>query len=229
MDFTRQLDIFNPDRHGDTPISLIGAGSVGSMVAILLGKVGFKKIEVWDKDKVEPHNLPNQFFFLHSIGQPKVEALQNVVDEMTGVRIKIHKEHYKSQTLKGIVITALDSMKARKMVFDQFLKQSTTLGMIDPRMGGLDYRVYTIRPQEHAKWAWYPDEGAVQERCTEKSIIFNVSGIAALVVSSACKLASGQPYPNEVIGEYRNTSMISIEHEVHSERETVGNHTQTVR
>jgi len=213
MDFTRQLDIFNPEKHGRVPISLIGAGSVGSMVAILVAKVGFTNIEVWDGDKVEPHNLPNQFFMIDSLKKKKVDALSSLVNLMTGVKLKTHAEKYKDQPLRGIIITALDSMDARKIVFEQFLDQATTLALIDPRMGGLDYRVYTIKPEQYDLWTWYPDDESVQERCTEKSIIFNVAAIASLVVSSACKVASDQPYPVEVIGELRNTSLMVVEHE----------------
>jgi len=212
MDFTRQKDIFDPEKHGRVPITLIGAGSVGSMVALLLAKVGFSDIAVYDHDKVEKHNLPNQFYPMDSLGKHKVWALATLVKEMTGVGITTFaKKYVDKDPLSGIVITALDSMDARKLVFDQFLEQVTTLGMIDPRMGGLDYRVYTIKPEQHDMWTWYPDDDAVQERCTEKSIIFNVAGIASLVVSSACKLASGQPYPVEVIGEMKNTSMMVME------------------
>ena len=47
----------------NTPIHIIGCGATGSWVALMLAKMGISNITCWDFDKVEEHNLPNQFFY----------------------------------------------------------------------------------------------------------------------------------------------------------------------
>jgi len=52
-DYWRQLKIFNPSKHRDIKIAMIGAGSVGSFTALVLAKMGLTNITVWDDDVVE--------------------------------------------------------------------------------------------------------------------------------------------------------------------------------
>ncbi len=59
-----------------TRIGIGGAGGLGSNVAALLIRTGFKHLEIIDKDIVEPSNLNRQDYILTDIGKPKVESLK---------------------------------------------------------------------------------------------------------------------------------------------------------
>ncbi len=85
MNFHRQLDVLDVPRLARTPITVIGAGAVGSFTVLALAKCGAECITVYDDDTVESHNLPNQWYRLTDLGRPKVEALRELVREMTGV------------------------------------------------------------------------------------------------------------------------------------------------
>ena len=50
----RQLDILPPEQT-ITPITIIGAGAIGSFVALSLAKMGFDDITVYDFDKIESY------------------------------------------------------------------------------------------------------------------------------------------------------------------------------
>ncbi|MFA5088171.1 MAG: sulfur carrier protein ThiS adenylyltransferase ThiF [Candidatus Omnitrophota bacterium] len=60
-------------------IGIGGAGGLGSTVAVLLTRTGFKNIEIVDKDTIEPSNLNRQQYFLSDIGSVKVAALKNLL------------------------------------------------------------------------------------------------------------------------------------------------------
>jgi len=58
-------------------IGIGGAGGLGSNIAVILVRSGFKHIEILDSDTIDASNLNRQYFFLDEIGQPKVSALRN--------------------------------------------------------------------------------------------------------------------------------------------------------
>ena len=72
--YQRQSSIINIENYRDNKITIVGCGAIGSFVAISLAKMGLTKFEIWDHDKVEEHNLPNQFFFDGDIGMNKTTA-----------------------------------------------------------------------------------------------------------------------------------------------------------
>jgi tRNA A37 threonylcarbamoyladenosine dehydratase len=59
MDDIRHIGIFNA---AEWPITLIGAGGIGALTAITLGKMGVPTLNVWDGDEVSPENVATQFF-----------------------------------------------------------------------------------------------------------------------------------------------------------------------
>ena len=56
LDFSHQTDIFDPNEFG-WPVHLIGAGGIGSALALPVMKIGVREIHLWDTDDVEPHNV----------------------------------------------------------------------------------------------------------------------------------------------------------------------------
>ena len=63
--FQRQLDLANPAQL-KVPITILGAGAVGSFTTLTLAKLGCSSLTVYDPDTVEVHNLPNQYFSVPS-------------------------------------------------------------------------------------------------------------------------------------------------------------------
>jgi molybdopterin-synthase adenylyltransferase len=73
--FIRQRDVLPPDKLAKLAISVIGCGAVGSFTVLTLAKMGITDITVYDGDKVEEHNLPNQWYKLDHLGMNKTDAL----------------------------------------------------------------------------------------------------------------------------------------------------------
>jgi len=57
-------------------IGIGGAGGLGSNLAMILTRTGFKQIEILDHDVIEPSNLNRQQYFVDEIGLPKVKILK---------------------------------------------------------------------------------------------------------------------------------------------------------
>lgn len=57
-------------------IGLGGAGGLGSNVAMILVRTGFKHFEIIDADTVDISNLNRQQYFLDDVGQDKAESLR---------------------------------------------------------------------------------------------------------------------------------------------------------
>jgi molybdopterin/thiamine biosynthesis adenylyltransferase len=186
---TRQLKII-PLEVLEEPITIIGGGAVGSFTALSLAKMGFSNITVFDFDKIDVENMNCQFYRFKDIGNHKVLALQDLVKEFTGVDINARNERYETGTFKGIVISAVDSMKVRKLIWDNH--KETGIGtklIIDPRMGAESALIYAMNPWdtkdiESYEKTLYTDENAVEEDCTAKSTMYT----ACMLAGQVCKV-----------------------------------------
>src|SRR3954469_26048634 len=80
----RQLDIADPDRLSGVPVTIIGAGGIGSFTGQFLAKMGVTDLTVYDFDSVEDHNLPNQLYPVEALGTPKSKALGEEIRRLVG-------------------------------------------------------------------------------------------------------------------------------------------------
>jgi len=195
----RQADIISPLQL-KKKITIVGAGAIGSFVTLSLAKMGFNDITVYDKDTVDPENMNCQFFPIESIGQNKANVLKVVVEDFTGIKINAIQEHYdpdKHGFIRGdIVISAVDSMSVRKMIFAWTMANH----LIDGRMGAEYIQMYHVfmDNQEHRSTydkSLYSDEDAVQERCTAKATMYTVNLIAGLIGKSVKDIATDSIKP----------------------------------
>lgn len=60
-------------------VGIAGAGGLGSNIAVALTRIGVGRLIIVDFDLVEPSNLNRQQYFIDQIGQPKVEALRDIL------------------------------------------------------------------------------------------------------------------------------------------------------
>ncbi len=195
---TRQMDLI-PMEKLNQPIVVIGCGAIGSFTVLALTKMGFENITVYDFDEVSVENMNCQWYRFGDIGQPKALALQSLVEDFTKIRIKAHNEAFEDQALRGIVISAVDSMKVRKVIWDASKDNHFVRWFIDPRMAA-EYAVTTVMdPNDSADQASYEktlfsDEKGVHEPCTAKSTIYTATMIAGYVAKHVKDLVTGKQY-----------------------------------
>ena len=122
LNLVKSYDFFKPEDCNER-IHIIGCGSVGSCVAELLARFGLTKITLYDFDTVEPKNLANQMFTQEHIGETKVEALSNIIQEINpevkpqnSEGLKIQPYGFNGQKLSGYVFLCVDNIDLRREI-----------------------------------------------------------------------------------------------------------------
>ena len=217
--FLRQLDIFDPSKH-QKAVTIIGAGGIGGPAAFQLAKLGIDDLKVIDFDKVEEHNQPNQMFTESQIAMKKVEALRDVVTSLTGVTLRAICDKVETErrlpVLNGIVISAVDSMEARKAIFERTYMNPACELLIDGRMGGEVMSVYTINTLDRDQREAYAktlvaDKDTVELPCTARAVIDVGFMIGALITRAVRRYCVDGAYMFEVILDHKNLMFINRE------------------
>ena len=207
MDFHRQLDVLDVPRLARIPITVIGAGAVGSFTVLALAKSGAERIVVYDDDSVEPHNLPNQWFRMADLGRLKVEALRELVRDMTGVQIDAVPERFMRQQATEVTVCAVDSMDMRIDLWRQLHPRPSLY--VDARMGAEVGTVKCVGP--FGSWyedTLYPSSEALHAPCTARATMYCASGLAAFIASQVAQYASDRPTRPELTIDFRNGLML---------------------
>jgi hypothetical protein len=201
--FLRQSDIFIADEN--TKITIIGAGGIGSWVALGLSKIGFEKIEVWDGDIIEDHNIPNQYFSAN--GSNKAVEIAKTVPNV----IPVEKNWTDELLDSDIIVIGVDNMDTRKQIVET---QKASL-IIDGRIGGELIRVLSVSPidfgsKEYYLKSWYPSSDAVELPCTARAIAdigFFVSGFICNLIR---KFLKENTIIREIIFDAKTLEMLKI-------------------
>ena len=149
-DYTKQSELILPHEFKHR-INVVGCGALGSWLVMFLLKMGFENVHVFDFDTVEEHNIPNQIFKESDIGRSKIGAMLNIYNEFfkdeTKQRLVIHDDlidEYNANQLKGIVFSAVDSMSARKEIYEFAFKYGQADLWIEARIGLWGAYVYML-------------------------------------------------------------------------------------
>ncbi|MDB5194368.1 MAG: thiamine biosynthesis protein ThiF [Parcubacteria group bacterium] len=189
LDTIRHLEVFSPAVFGDRRIDVVGVGATGSRIALALAKLGISEIHLWDYDRIEPHNVPNQVFGNNHVGEFKVDALQNIIREQTGITVTAHNERVDGSQQLGVAVFLLtDTMASRQEIWKGALRYKTHVKLVvETRMGKNSGRVYAVNPSSptHVR-GWeetlYSDDMAEVSACgtsiTVGSTAEVVSGLA---------------------------------------------------
>ena len=212
--FLRQLDILPPEKLA-FPITVIGAGAIGSAAVITLAKMGCSEITVWDDDTLEEHNISNQMCLENEIGNPKVEALCTLTQCLSGVRIQTKRARYAGQFLSGVVIAATDNMQARQEVWKRAKMNRKVPLLIDARMGAEFARIYSIHPMNADEADFYEDNlyaGGEAERlpCSARAIIYCPTVIGGLIALQVKAHATGTFPAREILFDLPSLKLASL-------------------
>lgn len=174
-------------------MTMIGAGGIGAIATIVLGKMGFGKLEVYDKDVVEEENVATQFYTSFDIGTKKVSALYDIFSLMAeDVEFISHAEEVTAATdlpRSDIVISGVDSINARKEIWEA-VKRTSCIRYIETRMTAETFQMYVVDPENGE---WYDnfiksvnEEDVPDLPCTAKAT-FYTGALAASMIGMACR------------------------------------------
>lgn len=210
--FMRQSGLINSDYFNE-PINIIGVGATGSFTTLVLAKMGFNKISVWDKDNVELHNLPNQFYRMTDVGHPKVEMLKEIIKLLTNIRIKTHNTLYLKSHLSGITISGVDSMPVREQIWSSIKNNKDVPLYIDARMGGEVMMVLAIHPSDsedikYYESTLYKSDETINIRCTQQAIIYTLLHQTGYIANVVKKFVMDEPFSKRVIFDTKNNIIL---------------------
>jgi len=215
LDLTRHLELIDP-HYFEEPITILGAGATGSWLALSLAKLGLTNITVYDFDVVESHNIPNQVYSISQIGQPKVNALYDIIYNTTGTKINVKNEKYTNQRLTGIVFLMVDSMAERKRIWETSIKLKSQIKlMIEPRMGLDVGRIYNVNPLDmeqirRYEETLYSDDVAEVSACgASMTVITTALGIASWCGRSLINWHNKEELDNEILIDFKYNNIIT--------------------
>lgn len=184
----------------DREVLLIGAGGIGSWVAMCLARIGCA-LTIVDNDLVELHNLGGQMFRATQVNSLKVGAVREICIELagSGSSVSVDSSLYTEDSYTNpIVIMAVDNMKTRKLAFEKWIKLFGGLRgdslFIDGRLLAEDYQVYAVTPDRADAYreTLFLDSEVPAEMCTLKSTTHCSLGIASDIVSVLTNFAANR-------------------------------------
>ena len=108
-------------------VGIIGAGGLGSNVAMMLARSGIRLLTILDHDVVEASNLNRQAFFPEDVGKPKVRALSAYLLALEpAMRLVAHECAVTRENAAAffmdcpIVVEAVDAAVTKVMLYEVF-------------------------------------------------------------------------------------------------------------
>jgi hypothetical protein len=145
IDYSRQQE-FVPPLLRESPVAIVGVGTTGSWLTMMLVRMGFTNITVFDNDVVESHNIPAQWHSPLEIGESKIMSVRKGIRKMgfpTLVSIDNAVNEFTNMLDFGTVFVCTDSVESRRVIATQVFKDQGEL--VDLRMG-LEYGSVLFSP-----------------------------------------------------------------------------------
>ena len=184
---------FNNINNFGSPVVIIGAGGIGSWVALLLSKFSIN-IRLHDSDRFEKVNQAGQIFLAEHLGMQKSAAVSNLCRAVSHESTVSSYGHWEgsSGNLSPITIVAVDNMRVRKQAFIAWYSRygdSPNALFIDARLAAELYQIYTIkggdvRAKERYLKEWFSDEDADETLCSYKQTAYVAAMLAGRIVNN---------------------------------------------
>ncbi len=185
----------------DSHVLIIGAGGLGSPVAMYLAAAGVGHIGIADGDRVDLSNLQRQILHTQQdIGRPKVESARQSLQAINpDVRIDIIATRLEGAALDAqvqaadLVLDCTDNFTTRFAINESCVRNQTPLvSGAAIRMEG-QVAVFDPRVADSPCYrCLYREEGEQEETCSENGVLAPTVGIiGSLQAMEAIKLLAG--------------------------------------
>lgn len=180
-------------------ITLAGVGGIGSYVGFLLARLKPAGLYLYDPDIVEQANMSGQLYGNHNLGQGKVYALHNMMQQYANYYNAVaYQERFTAESeATDIMICGFDNMEARKLFFDAWEdrlmskpeEERGKMLFIDGRLAAEEFQVFAIQGNDlramreyRSKWL-FSDAVADETICSYKQTTFMANMIASVMVN----------------------------------------------
>lgn len=180
-------------------ITLAGVGGIGSYVGFLLARLKPAGLYLYDPDIVEQANMSGQLYGNHNLGQGKVYALHNMMQQYANYYNAVtYQERFTAESeATDIMICGFDNMEARKLFFDAWEDRVSSMPeeervkclFIDGRLAAEEFQVFAIQGNDlramreyRSKWL-FSDAVADETICSYKQTTFMANMIASVMVN----------------------------------------------
>ena len=218
-DYSRQSEIFDVNKWNseNERINVVGCGATGSWVALSLAKLGIQNVYLYDFDKVEMHNLPNQAFGLSDIGKNKAEAIRDTIKTLTGIEYEaFDKKVTRNDKLPGITFLLVDSMKARENIAQSLKFNPRSNYMLETRLaleGGMIHFVdcNNLEQIERFESTLFSDDEAQVSACGHSLSLGATSQMVAnMAVMQIIKLQNNQEIPFKTLMDFTTNTLFEM-------------------
>lgn len=179
-------------------VTIGGAGGIGSHVAILLSRLYLDRIDIYDNDIIEGHNMSGQFYSITDIGKSKVDALRNHILNFSNNRaIGIYRERINEYTpIHRNVIACFDNMESRILLFESWENRLRNIDnidkslFIDGRLSAEEFQIFCIRGDDTYNIERYKNEFLFNDNEVEPTLCSykQTSHIANMIASCIVNL-----------------------------------------
>jgi len=195
MNHERHSNIFNVPTYFN--VGIVGAGGIGTTTALILAKMGVVQLTVWDDDVVSDVNIPTQLHKWSENEQPKVFSLQRTLEEFSDEILFTPMQERITETSAfpyfDLLISAVDSITARKLIWDAIYRGEKPRWYIDARMSAEEFQMFTVSMSDKRAVHNYAtllesiDESDIPDvPCTMKAT-FHCSAAAAMNIGAALR------------------------------------------
>jgi hypothetical protein len=212
-----QSGIFDPAKF-TWPVHIIGMGGIGSALFLPLIKLGVKTIHIWDRDDVEPHNIPCQLIYrTNDIGQSKVQVAFDFAQFM-GAECEVtpHDELVTADTtLDGVIISGVDSMTSRQVIWQAIKSNVAKVPFyMDGRIGGEQLELHCLRPirydesQDYADNWLFDDSEALDLPCAARTVIHPAIVLSGQIIAQLTRFYRGLAFDKHVLWHLKNNQNV---------------------
>ncbi|WP_304205674.1 sulfur carrier protein ThiS adenylyltransferase ThiF [Peptostreptococcus russellii] len=127
-------------------VCILGAGGLGSNIAMMLARSSVGYLHIVDFDIVEASNLNRQAYFLDDIGKMKTEAIKNKIEKINPfVKVEIENIKVTERNVgkiienENIIVEAFDDAKSKAMLVNEVLEKHSGKTIVSASgMAGLE-------------------------------------------------------------------------------------------
>jgi len=203
----------------DIPIIVGGAGGIGSWLTIMLARIGFPQIAVYDFDRFEAVNMAGQFVSKSDMDKFKVDALADNCSKFADHFIYPMNETFTNSSESAPIMCAgFDNMSARASMFKVWKAALETAEkpeeylFIDGRLFAEQFQIFCVT-KDNVEWyendRLKTDAEIPDQLCTLKQTSHVAAGIASFMTSFITNHVSNVKL-GEVIREVPASFKVSI-------------------